>query len=443
MRFKVFGIPVRIDFTFWIMIVILGDVKLSQPDLLAEWVGVVLVSVLVHELGHALIARRFGREPRIQLYGMGGLTSWDADRDFSHFRSILISLSGPGAGFLLASVTWAISLAVPQARSTLLGQHIFHDLMWVNFAWGVFNLFPILPLDGGNVMGSIEEWMTKKPHRTISHIISMVLAAAIAIVTLAARGSLDWWIAMLGGLFALTNLMALVQARASVSLSSSGPGAGSVTDRGWRPASPDAVATPVDPLPLTGRTAQESIVRGHIQSHDFKEARLELDRLEARFGPDPCLEAYLLTQSGQPTRAISVLQDAYTASKAPKVGNMLANLLIRSERFNEAMELASDPNLAEFASSLFKTIQAQSFSVGNYRLSAEAGRLGFARESDPAVAYNVACALARASEVDEAIKWVSQAMKSGFRDLGLLSDDPDMAPLKGHPEFDRLVKSTA
>ena len=57
------------------MAVVLGA-RLQRPDLIAIWVAIVFISVLVHELGHALVGRMFGLDPQIELHGMGGTTSW-------------------------------------------------------------------------------------------------------------------------------------------------------------------------------------------------------------------------------------------------------------------------------------------------------------------------------------------------------------------------------
>ncbi|HYL98056.1 MAG TPA: hypothetical protein VEZ90_03800, partial [Blastocatellia bacterium] len=117
--------------------------------------------------------------------------------------------------------------------------------------------------------------------------------------------------------------------------------------------------------------------------------------------------------------------------------------LLPEKRFEDALELASEPALSEYSASLYKTIQSDAYSAGQFEVSARAGDLAFRKDRDPAAAYNVACALGRLSRIDEAVMWVGAALDAGFPDVSLLSLDPDMAPLKGHPEFERLVKSKA
>ena len=56
MRFRVFGIPTHVQFWFWIIAVLLGSDVLGgpRPVLIVEWVAVVFVSIMIHELGHAI-----------------------------------------------------------------------------------------------------------------------------------------------------------------------------------------------------------------------------------------------------------------------------------------------------------------------------------------------------------------------------------------------------
>jgi hypothetical protein len=72
---KIFGIPVKVDPFFLLVVGFLGYGRIEQPVFLVEWIVVVLFSILIHELGHAFTVRAFGLSPKIELYGMGGLTS--------------------------------------------------------------------------------------------------------------------------------------------------------------------------------------------------------------------------------------------------------------------------------------------------------------------------------------------------------------------------------
>jgi len=206
-QFRLGSIPIRIRGLFLFMAVVLGS-RLQRPDLIAIWVAIVLVSVLAHELGHALMGRRFGLEPQIELHGMGGTTSWVNGRDIGHARGIAISLAGPFAGFGIAAVLFACERAGLRPHNPL--AQLALDLAFqINFWWGIFNLAPMLPLDGGNVMRGTLNLLTKgrgeKPARAISVLMGGVLLAYAALV-----GAL--WLGALGAFFTWANIQAYRQA---------------------------------------------------------------------------------------------------------------------------------------------------------------------------------------------------------------------------------------
>jgi Zn-dependent protease len=159
LHFRVLRFPVRVHPWFWIATILLNGNNLLRigPEFLLAWVAVAFVSILVHELGHALTFRRFGADADIVLYAFGGLaipTHTIAGRG----RRILVSLAGPGAGFLLCGLVYVSDLAFGWSRpavvrdpTDLLPAFLYRQLIWVNLVWGVFNLLPVFPLDGGQI----------------------------------------------------------------------------------------------------------------------------------------------------------------------------------------------------------------------------------------------------------------------------------------------------
>ena len=99
--FRLAGIPFAVTPYFWIGSAIFGANAAHGPNgmlLLAVWVACVFVSIVLHELGHALAARRFGVTPYVVLYQMGGATYLPGGIA-SRVERIFVSLAGPAAGF--------------------------------------------------------------------------------------------------------------------------------------------------------------------------------------------------------------------------------------------------------------------------------------------------------------------------------------------------------
>lgn len=441
---KIFGIPFKVDLTFWFIAAALGLGRMSDPTAMIEWIAVVFVSITIHEFGHALLGKSFGLQPRIQLYGMGGATSWSTGRDVTPLRSILISLAGPFADFVFATIILAIWIFLPsETRSNPFMKQTFIDLMWVNFGWGIFNLLPMLPLDGGHVIAGLEQMITKRRDLRATIAISIGAAVTLCVAALLLR---DMWIGLLAVIFLISNVSTLVQMRSLTAAQNQQrplDGAWNSLSKGNVRASIQAAKRAIDSSTSNSerREAMELLVRAYLQAGEFQEARTELNKLEMVFGFDPCLEAFFLLQTGEAGKALELLQDYFSRDKSPRVGNMLAHALMATGKFEEAIELAGDPALEQFAGAIYRAIQSTAYSSGSYEPSALAGSMAFRLERDPVVAYKVATALGRLDRIDEAVQWVRAAVDAGLPDVSLLPLDPDMAPLKDNPEFEDIVKS--
>src|SRR4051812_28679543 len=99
MDLKLGSIPLRVQGWFVMTAVMLGGMNERDPAKLALWVAIVFVSVVVHELGHAMMGKAFGLVPRIDLHGMGGTTSFQespegAAQALGTGRRVAISVAG-------------------------------------------------------------------------------------------------------------------------------------------------------------------------------------------------------------------------------------------------------------------------------------------------------------------------------------------------------------
>lgn len=204
-HFRLGDIPVRIHPFFWLTTAILGyDGKLENEWLkyLLLWVAIAFVSVLIHELGHVLMGRYFGRRGHIVLAGMCGLAVGSADVP-RRWQRIAVSLAGPGAGFVFAALVfgaaWLVNSGAAVAMLELsFGQIPHHpeelpgavvrfiviQLLWINIAWGLVNLLPIWPLDGGQVCREICEHYRGRDGMRTAVAISLGTAAGFAILAL-------------------------------------------------------------------------------------------------------------------------------------------------------------------------------------------------------------------------------------------------------------------
>ena len=115
------------------------------------WIPILFLSVLLHELAHAGMFGLFGYGPsEIVLRGMGGVT-YNRQRGKA-WQDMLISLAGPLSSFALMFLCSWIYFNVPAARQDRMLAVFLPYMMWANKFWGLFNLIPVAPLDGGHAV---------------------------------------------------------------------------------------------------------------------------------------------------------------------------------------------------------------------------------------------------------------------------------------------------
>jgi Zn-dependent protease len=190
-RFQIFGFPTRVTWLFWAVSAALGYTaalniqtayaRIGIPSqlavLLAIWVGAAFISILIHELGHALAFRYYGVQCEIVLYQMGGLAIPGAGllwgnrgkrSQLSHLNQIVISAAGPAIQIVFAGIIGVTSMlcgvyvyefewlaTLLQINTSSPSNPMTHAAiqfsMWIGIWWALINLLPIFPLDGGQI----------------------------------------------------------------------------------------------------------------------------------------------------------------------------------------------------------------------------------------------------------------------------------------------------
>lgn len=183
--FELLGFRVQVWATFVLLSAFLAMFAgLAQPLLVLGFMVMVFVSIVVHELGHAFVARRFGLAVgNIQLRGMGGQVTHART---THMNQLAISLAGPGAGLLLGAVLWGLTAVLPLPDSGSL-RTLLMLAVSINLVWSLFNLLPVLPLDGGNALrAAMSMVMPEREAWKLAAISTMVLGVIGALFALQA-----------------------------------------------------------------------------------------------------------------------------------------------------------------------------------------------------------------------------------------------------------------
>lgn len=188
--FKLLGFEVRLDLS-WFILAILITWSLAKsffpyyfkdlPDSTYWWMGVagtlgLFISIVLHELSHSLVARRYGIPMKgITLFIFGGVAEMDEEPP-SPKAEFLMAIVGPLASIVIALVSYSIYLLGKQYGWSAPVNGIFLYLGIINMVLAIFNLLPGYPLDGGRVLRAAL-WHWKKNIRWATRISSQIGAA--------------------------------------------------------------------------------------------------------------------------------------------------------------------------------------------------------------------------------------------------------------------------
>jgi stage IV sporulation protein FB len=242
LHLRMLGIPVRITPWFWLGSAVLGwsfadswgkasQGALSVGTALLIWIGVVLVSIIAHEFGHALAFRFYGIHAHVVLYHFGGIAVPDGSLDFSRrmrlgsVQQIVVSFAGPAAslvlGFVFAAIVYFGGYFVPnplpflhpldflwdglRAPSVAL-QALLYAILFVNIWWALMNLLPVYPLDGGQISRAMFTIGNPREGIRYSLILSIAVSAAVAVWALSKQ---DTFLALMFGMLGYSSFQIL------------------------------------------------------------------------------------------------------------------------------------------------------------------------------------------------------------------------------------------
>lgn len=417
----------------------------------AIWVGVVFVSILWHELGHAWMMRRHGYAPWIELYGMGGRTGWGKGPGFPSPKvRILVSLAGPGAGFLLGGAVWLAALGLRGTNGFL--DDALTSLLWVNIGWGLVNLVPMLPWDGGAAMHGVFDATMKGNGQRAAGIMTLVVAAIC--------GAALWVYRPSGNVFWLWFLL-LISVERGVRALKTTPAK----------AEAEAQATPKDVFVAVRKALADNEPENLV--HTILSQRKE----EAWLGHASVVRTYADTLEADRAEALEVSAwaflmagDAAAAAEAalamlpehdPSVP-LAVLIAIDEERFEDVVALRDGPQAhllppLAFAYALWAgehqddawdlmvndrsfghSIDAALFYRGRFEDSAALAERLFDAFAHPSDAFNAACSYSRLERKAEGLLWLERAVDAGLEPAAQLDDDEDLEFLRRSPDFSRI-----
>lgn len=441
--FGLFGFPVRIEWTFWLVTLLMGSMRQPGALLVAEWTAVVLVSILIHEFGHALCSALFGMKPEIKLYGMGGLTSFAPVEPLSPFKNMLIDLAGPVAGFAFAALIIGSVWIVPDWRQSEFGKVLFFDLLWVNVGWGLLNLLPVWPLDGGQVVWELERMFSRKATGVVTEIVSSVMCLILIVIAFGTQFRTAVVIILWFGFPNFQALFNRFQQKQEKRLWDQ------LTEikhhlEAHKPAQAIAQAAELWEQASSQELKQQVLwllISAHFENKTFDEGWLFVLRYKVLFGPLPDYEGAYLVELKQPERAIGILKPQFEKQPHSWVASYYLLALAQVGQVAEALELCQTLTSRKEALLALNLLQTEMFFQSNYEDSIKIGKQALELGGQGTFAYNVACAYSKLGELDQGIEWLVRAIDLGLNDPASFDADPDLELLRQSPGYELVVQA--
>jgi Zn-dependent protease len=431
-RIRIAGFPVQIEVTFFLVAAILGQ---GRPgNLLLAWIGVVFISILAHELGHAVAFRTFGDTPRITLHAFGGVTQ--ATKTLPTGKDVVATLAGPLTGLLLLGLPAYVirSSGASPDIDWLTWWIVLSDLVWVNVGWSVLNLLPILPLDGGLIVRRLLTQALGRRGERAALVVSIATAGAGAAFAFLHDLPFLGFYALY---FAGSNGVVLYRSRDDRHRDRIRE-ARQLSEEGERRRAQEilretlaAARTPAVRVEAAGALAWSFLTDGR-----FSEARRIVDGPASGAEIATIVDGVLRVLEGSVAEGARSVASWWLAHPKHSLGEMVVGHLARSGAVPEVADhlLAAQ---GDDAPVLVTGLQYELHMGRHYVLSAEVGRRLFedGRVSPAGIAYNVACSLSREGHLGQALDWLDRALQSGLTDERQILSDEDLVPLQDLPRF--------
>ena len=455
-RLRIGSIPVRVEWPFFLVAALLGaNLIRSWPGnrlvFLLVWVAIVFVSVLVHELGHALAYRVYSQKPKITITAFWGLT--EGQRDLPKWKSVVVSLSGVTAAMLVLWLpSYLLRDQVLQATNSFQWYLIVYEIGYINLWWSAANLIPLLPLDGGQVVRTVWGLRTAR-------FASLASGSVVAVwLFITGAGFAAFFIAML-------TLMNLAEAMQEGYIGrgrgfSTGAGGGDRYERYERPEPPPreprskpkrrkrgqpdlTLVPPPVPAPVArpvdaGRL--EAAAWDALRVDDAPEAESLLLEATGRGGVSPHLTASVAAAQGRGDEAVRLYVLAFGVVETPPnlvVARVIAKAGIAVPL---AEALLDDPTVDVDATA---QLQNHLHFAGAFRDAAQVGErlVSDGRRSVAQSSYEVACSWSKAGDPEAGLAWLNRAVESGVHAPRLIEGEDDLAAVRALPGYAALYRT--
>lgn len=184
------GIPIYLDMFFLLILFIFSSDYFTSGNSQMMSLGLLIIagmmgSILLHELGHGLVAHLFKvRISHIDLTGLGGIIHFASSLPKGGFKCAAIFLAGPAVNYLLSLGLDQLGLVAAHGGKPLVAM-LLYQLATINLYYALFNLLPAYPLDGGHTLDALLGKITSAIWaQRIVAVLGMIVAAVLVLTAI-------------------------------------------------------------------------------------------------------------------------------------------------------------------------------------------------------------------------------------------------------------------
>lgn len=375
-----FSIPIKINASFLILIAFLSFFLSFNFVKIGIWLFIFIISLLIHELGHAYTAQFFGQKAEITLHMWGGTTLRRGPK-LKLWQEFFIVLNGPLLEFLFLLGNYFLlhNLKIESSDSLII--YALNISIMINSLWLLFNLIPTLPLDGGHLLKILLQSIFGFKGYKASVILSFFLSTLLA---------------LLGFIFGQMIVAILLACLAFENY------------RAW-----------------TDITNMSEADQNEGYWDRIKTAKISLELGNY----DKAWEILNLLKNDAQTGII------YTISI-----QMMANILQIQKKYEEAYQLIK-PILNKITPDFTKNALQLAFNAGDYDKAIELGKTAYQLSPDSDVAAVNALSHASKLEVIPTLGWLNMVLEKNYPDLEVLLGRKEFDFLRENKDFQKIIKN--
>lgn len=374
---------VRIHPFFWLFAFLIGWLNSTEPSQIFVWVFIILISVLIHECGHALAGIAFKQKVRIELVAFGGMTLREGPK-LTLGKEFIVVLMGPLFGFLLCLLAFFLLPHIEDQKSLFYFGVRVSAL--VNLLWTVLNLIPVMPLDGGHLLRIVLEKLFGFKGVKATHFVSFILAT---LLTMASFAFGQIFLGVLFFMLAFASFRSLKEVRLM-----------SVEDQDFK-------------LQESFENAEKKLIIGKRDEalHDFEEIRQRTHE-------------GMIYNIATETSALMMLEDPQLSpDKKKEIYRLLSTL----------------PSVSQ---ELIPTFHRLAFENGDMTKAVELADEAYQLQPTPDTALLNAMAYATKKLVTPAIGWLECALSESGLNFKEIISRKEFDPIREDPAFDEFIKGS-